>query len=310
MHGDFADSAHFSRIFHMKLRSLAALFTAAFIAFAPLATAFAQDAKPADAPAPAAASSAAPAADAAKDADKTGDKGGGGKSIWEHIKDGGPIMIFIGICSVATLYLIVDGLLRVTNYKKTIPTMHVTGLRNLFRSGDYVSAYKFCKNNVSPLTDVCRAGLSMAGEGKNAVEEAVVAEVSKQNARMQYFISYLSVIGVCTPMIGLLGTVFGMIRAFSTLGTSGIGDPSKLSTAIGEVLIATASGLLIAIPAFFSFYWLRNRAAKIIHSLQETIGSLYRKMPYEHLAGAHLGDEELYAALPNWVQQTEQTPAA
>ena len=306
MRGDFADSARFSRILHMKLRSLTALLTATFIAFAPLPAALAQDAaKPADAPAPTADSVVAEAkADTAKQEPKAHDK-----SIWEHIKDGGKIMIVIGICSVATLYLIVDGLLRVTNYKKTVPEMHVTGLRNLFRAGDYVAAFKFCKNNVSPLTDVCRAGLAMAGEGKNAVEEAVVAEVSKQNANMQYFISYLSVIGVCTPMIGLLGTVFGMISAFATLGTSGIGDPAKLSGAIGEVLIATASGLLIAIPAFFSFYWLRNRAAKIIHKLQETIGSLYRKMPYEHLAGAHLGDEELYAALPNWVQQTEQTPA-
>ncbi len=289
----------------MKLRSLAALFTAAFIAFAPLTAAFAQDAKPAEAAKPTTdAVVAEAAADAAKNEPKAHDK-----SIWQHIKDGGPIMIFIGICSVATLYLVVDGLLRVTNYKKTIPAMHLTGLRNLFRSGDYVSASKFCKNNVSPLTDVCRAGLSMAGEGKSAVEEAIYAEVAKQNANMQYFISYLSVIGVCTPMIGLLGTVFGMISAFATLGTSGIGDPSKLSAAIGEVLIATASGLLIAIPAFFSFYWLRNRAAKIIHNLQETIGSLYRKMPYEYLAGAHLGDEELYAATPNWVQQAEQTPA-
>ena len=290
----------------MKLRSLIALFTAAFIAFAPFAAALAQDAKPAEATKPTTDPVVAEAAaDAAKNEPKAHDK-----SIWEHIKEGGPVMIIIGICSVATLYLIVDGLLRVTNYKKTVPAMHVKGLQNLFRAGDYVSAFKFCRNNVSPLTDVCRAGLSMAGEGKNAVEEAVVAEVSKQNANMQYFISYLSVIGVCTPMIGLLGTVFGMISAFATLGTSGIGDPSKLSGAIGEVLIATASGLLIAIPAFFSFYWLRNRAAKIIHKLQETVGSLYRKMPYEHLAGAHLGDEELYAALPNWVQQTEQPPAA
>ena len=223
------------------------------------------------------------------------------KSLWTHIKDGGPIMIFIGICSVATLYLIVDGLARVTNFKKTIPADHVEGLKSLFRAGDYQGAYKFCKSNPSPVTNVVRSGLTMAGEGKHAAEEAMYAETSKENARMQYFISYLSVIGVCTPMIGLLGTVFGMISAFATLGTSGIGDPSKLSAAIGEVLIATASGLLIAIPAFFAFYWLRNRSAKIVHRIQETVGMLFRKMPYEHLAGAHLGDEELYAATPNWV---------
>ena len=120
---------------------------------------------------------------------------------------------------------------------------------------------------------------------------------------MQYMISYLSVIGVCTPMIGLLGTVFGMKHAFRTLKVSGVGDPSKLSGAISEVLICTALGLLIAIPAFFSFYWLRNRAAKVVHNIQETVNTLFRKFPYEHMAGAHIGDEELFAAVPNWVQQ-------
>ena len=230
-------------------------------------------------------------------------------TMWEDLVSGGPVMIIIGICSVATLYLIIDGLLRVTNFKKSMPEQHVTALKALFRSGDYVGAHKFCKSNPSPLTNVCRAGLAMAGEGKAAAEEAIFAAISKENARMQYFISYLSVIGVCTPMIGLLGTVFGMKSAFRTLNVSGIGDPGKLSGAIGEVLICTAFGLLIAIPAFFSFYWLRNRAAKLIYNVQETINSLYRKMPYEYLAGAHIGDDELFAALPNWVQQAQPEAA-
>jgi biopolymer transport protein ExbB len=75
----------------------------------------------------------------------------------------------------------------------------------------------------------------------------MMGELQKENSKMQTQISYLSVMGVCTPMIGLLGTVTGMIKAFETLGSAGIGDPSGLSAAIGEVLVATASGLLIAI---------------------------------------------------------------
>jgi biopolymer transport protein ExbB len=131
----------------------------------------------------------------------------------------------------------------------------------------------------------------------------MMAELSKENSQMQTYISYLSVIGVCTPMIGLLGTVTGMIKAFAKLGASGIGDPSGLSAAIGEVLVATASGLVIAIPAFGAFYFLRNRAAASVHHIQDVINSVFRKMPYESLAGVHLGDEELYAAIPNWVAQ-------
>ena len=108
------------------------------------------------------------------------------------------------------------------------------------------------------------------------------------------------VIGVCTPMIGLLGTVTGMISAFAVLGSSGIGDPSGLSAAIGEVLVATASGLFIAIPAFGSYYWLRNRAAKVLHDIQDTLAQMLRGMPYDKLAGSHIGDEEIIAADPEW----------
>ena len=222
------------------------------------------------------------------------------KSLFEQIKEGGWVMIPIGLCSVLTLYLIGDGIIRVTNPKKLLPAEHVAAVRGLFRQGKYVDAYNYCKANPSAFCNVTRVAVSLLGEGKSAMEEGIMAEMAKENSRMQTFISYLSVIGVCTPMIGLLGTVTGMIRAFAVLGSQGIGDPSSLSAAIGEVLVATASGLFIAIPAFGSYYFLRNRAAKVLHDIQDTLAGLLRKMPYEKLAGVHIGDDELYAADPEW----------
>jgi biopolymer transport protein ExbB len=222
------------------------------------------------------------------------------KTLFEQIKEGGWVMIPIGLCSVFTLYLIGDGVIR-TSRNKTAPPQHEEALKDLFRQGDYVGAYNYCRDNPSPLTNVLRVGVSLLGDGKQVTEEGMMGELAKENAQMQTWISYLSVIGVCTPMIGLLGTVTGMIKAFATLGSSGIGDPGALAGAIGEVLVATASGLMIAIPAFGSFYFLRNRAADAIHHIQDTINGLFRKMPYESLAGVHIGDEELYAATPNWM---------
>jgi biopolymer transport protein ExbB len=222
------------------------------------------------------------------------------KSLWHQIKEGGWVMFPIGLISVATMYLIVDGVLR-TGAARTLPPVQVNAVKSLFRQGDYVGAYNYCKKNPSTFTNVCRVAISQLGEGKAQVEEGVVSELSKENSQMQTYISYLSVIGVCAPMVGLLGTVTGMMSAFDVLGAQGIGDPSQLSAAIGEVLTATAAGLFIAIPAFGAFYFLRARAAKALHDIQDTINALFRKMPYEQLAGAHLGDEELYAATPNWI---------
>jgi biopolymer transport protein ExbB len=228
------------------------------------------------------------------------------KSLFEQIAEGGWVMIPIGLCSVFTLYLIGDGVTR-TGRNKTSPPDYEAAVQNHFQAGDYVGAYKFCRDNPSPLTNVLRVGISLLGEGKQATEEGMLGELAKENSQLQTWISYLSVIGVCTPMIGLLGTVTGMIKAFATLGSSGIGDPSSLAAAIGEVLVATASGLMIAIPAFGAFYFLRNRAAGTMHHIQDVIADLFRLMPYNALAGVHLGDKKLYAALPNWL--AEQAPA-
>jgi len=254
-----------------------------------------------DAPAPPAdnsASSAAPAAPAATT-----------KTLWQQILEGGWVMIPIAACSIATIYLIADGAAR-TGTNKIAPEEHKRKMMALFQAGDYVGAYQFCKANPSPLDNVLRVGLSLLGEGKQATEEGMLGELAKENSKLQTWISYLSVIGVCTPMIGLLGTVTGMIRAFATLGASGIGDPSSLSSAIGEVLVATASGLFIAIPAFMAFYFLRNRATASLHHVQDIIATLFRKMPYESMAGVHIGDEVIYAATPNWVQAANAATAS
>src|SRR5438094_3209984 len=222
------------------------------------------------------------------------------KTLWQQIKEGGWVMVPIALCSIATLYLIGDGTLR-TSPKRVAPPEQEQKVKELFRNGDYVGAYKYCKENRSPLSNVLRVGIGLLGDGKQVAEEGMLAELAKEDSKMQTYISYLSVIGVCAPMIGLLGTVTGMIKAFATLGASGIGDPSSLSAAIGEVLIATASGLFIAIPAFSAFYFLRNRAVKALHDVEDTVVMLFRKMPYELAAGVHIGDETLYAGAPNWV---------
>jgi biopolymer transport protein ExbB len=228
------------------------------------------------------------------------------KTLWEQLQEGGWVMFPIGACSIFTVYLIGDGIIR-TGLNKISPAAHEATIKALFRQGDYVGAYNYCKANPSPLTNVLRVGISLLGDGKVAVDEGLMGEITKENGRLQTWISYLSVIGVCTPMIGLLGTVTGMIKAFATLGSSGIGDPSSLAAAIGEVLVATASGLFIAIPAFGSFYFLRNRAAGAIHHVQDTLNGLFRKMPYDAFAGVHIGDDELYASAPNWLEN--QAPA-
>lgn len=222
------------------------------------------------------------------------------KSMLEVWHEGGWVMYPLAACSIVLIWLTVDIWMR-TAPKKMAPPAHLQQLQDLFRAGDYVGAYQFAKNNPSPACDVSRIALSFLGDGQEAVEYNILDGLNKLNASIQTRINYLSVIGVCTPMIGLTGTVTGMMKAFSNLGQSGIGDPAGLAGAIGEVLIATASGLFIAIPAFMFFYVLRNKLQASMHLLQEEVQALFRKMPWSHLKDCHVGEEEFYAAVPNWV---------
>jgi len=222
------------------------------------------------------------------------------KSMLDTFKHGGWVMYPILGFSVLTIWLSTDLWIR-TGKKKLAPESHVNGAKDLFRMGDYVGAYQHCKNNPSAFSDTTRVTLSFVGEGQAATEDAMMGELNKVNSSITTRINYLSVIGVCTPMVGLLGTVTGMVKAFETLGAAGIGDPSALAGAIGEVLIATASGLAIAIPAFMMFYVLRNRLQGSMHALQEICVALFRKMPYDDLKDCHVGEEEFFAARPNWV---------
>ena len=213
-------------------------------------------------------------------------------------------MIPIGICSVAALYLIADGVIR-TSRKRVAPPGHEQSVKALFRQGDYVGAYNFCKENVSPLTNVLRAGISMLGDGRQNAHDAMTGELAKENANLQTNLRYLCLIGICTPLIGLLGTVTDMMKAIANLGAVAIPDSPRLSAALGEALVPTASGLFIAILALGAFFYLRERAAVSVRHVWDVVTGAFRKMPYEALAGVDIGDEELYAAMPNWLAQPE-----
>ncbi|MDR1816995.1 MAG: MotA/TolQ/ExbB proton channel family protein [Puniceicoccales bacterium] len=225
------------------------------------------------------------------------------ESLWQQIMKfgfiGKTVILILFISSILVVWFGIDCIIKTTK-ARAIPPIQLAQLRELFKAGDYTGAYNYAKANFSPLCDTVRAGVTFLPDGKTMTEEAVFNEINRINGNLMGRVSYLSVIGVCAPMVGLLGTVSGMRDAFGKLATSGAGDTSKLSESIGEVLIATAFGLFVAIPAFVLYYVMRNRISVILHTLQEEIAKLFRKMPYELFEGTQLGDEEIVANTPNW----------
>ncbi len=213
-----------------------------------------------------------------------------------------PFILPLWFCSALIVYLVIE-LYQSTTVKRFLPATQVAMAANFFRAGDYRGAYAWAAATRGAFPAALHEGLKHATSGKAAAEDALAAAVVGANARFQARIAYLSVIGVIAPMVGLTGTVVGMIQAFAAMGQAGAADPSKLSGAIGHVLHATASGLAVAIPAFVFYYLLRNRVAHRIHELSLLLNDFFRGFPYAHLDGVVFEGGERIAALPDWVER-------
>jgi biopolymer transport protein ExbB len=224
------------------------------------------------------------------------------ENLIQTILKGGPLLVMIWLAilgtSVIMVTLIIQNILTLKP-TKLAPPLLVQSLQQTIYSGNYQEAWETCRQNNNYLANVLRAGLSRIGRGKEAVEDAVAEHALREATLLRTRNSYLSVIGVIAPMIGLLGTVIGMIGAFSVLGASGISNPQALAARIGEVLIATASGLFIAIPAFISYYVFRNMSQRCIVLADDTVNNLVLDIPYEELAGVQIGENfSAGAAMP------------
>jgi biopolymer transport protein ExbB len=210
--------------------------------------------------------------------------------LWDLWQQGGFVMYVLGIVWVLGMYFCFDAVMTL-RAKKMVPPALVARLKEILASGNYQEAWTTCQANPCFLSTVLAAGLERIGRGKEAVDFGVEQAIILESMIIKTNITYLSVIGVVSPMIGLTGTVVGMINAFRTLSQNGITDPSKLAGNIGEVLVATASGLFVAIPGFIAFYFFRARAQVAIVRAEHALYKLLDDIPYDQLSGLRIGED-------------------
>ena len=215
------------------------------------------------------------------------------RSVVQTILGSGPLGVAIWCAilgaSITMVTFVIQNILTLRNDRLAPPPL-IDSLRQVLAAGNYQEAWEICNANRNYLANTLKAGLERIGRGKDVFDDALAEHGLREAQMMRTRNSYLSVIGVVSPMIGLLGTVVGMMKAFTVLGGSGISDPRALASSIGEVLLATASGLFIAIPAFVSYYIFRNRAQMVIVNAEDRINSLVEEVPFEELAGIRIGE--------------------
>jgi biopolymer transport protein ExbB len=191
-------------------------------------------------------------------------------------KVGGPVMWPIGAVSVAGLALMVYGFMTYRTDKMLRPDL-VPQLQDSLGRLNIEEALATCNGNPALLTNVLAAGLQRISDGvldvaamEKAMEEAVIEETNEGMKPL----NNLSVASQIAPMLGLLGTVTGMIGAFNKIGLGGMGDPEKLAGDIGEAMITTAAGLIVAIPFMFGYFFLKGMYLANVAKLSRVIGNL------------------------------------
>lgn len=225
--------------------------------------AFSQDAAPAAAPADGGMTLDPEAAKAAA-ADSAKDPMAFGNIVMSSGFIGVVLWLALGACSIAGFALIVDSFITIRD-KKIVPQAFVAKVREAMEQGDVMKAVKHCEEEPGSLSNILTAGFSNVQEGFETIQEAVGVAADLESEKLMQRVTYLNVVANLAPMLGLLGTVQGMIFAFATLATqtAGAAQQSMLAINIAQALYTTAAGLIAAVPALAFFYYFRNRATRI-----------------------------------------------
>ena len=226
---------------------------------------------------------------------RAADAEGGSTSVIEMILHGGPLIIMIWLAIVATSIVMVTFIIQLflqVRRQSLAPKALVAALDESLKNGNFQEAWETCQANSKTYTAAVLGGaLERIGRGKDATDTALIELGIRESQVFKTRNSYVSVIGVIAPMIGLLGTVIGMMGAFAVLGQTGVSDPRKLAMSIGEVLLATASGLFIAIPAFIFYYFFRNRINDAVVYADGELSQLVQDIPFDEVKGMRIGED-------------------
>lgn len=201
--------------------------------------------------------------DAARSIPSNVTDGGAAQSVWDFMVKGGPVMIPIGLCSFIALTVMVERLISLRR-GQVIPRKFFSGLADHLKNGvrDRDRAMEYCKKNGSPVANIVAAGIKRLDQPVEVIEKHITEAGQREVLKLRKYTRILSVIASIAPLLGLLGTIFGMITAFQTVAASGeaLGKTELLAKGIYQAMITTAAGLMVAIPVLIGFHWL---AAKI-----------------------------------------------
>ncbi len=201
-------------------------------------------------------------------------------SVWDTISSGGIIgyaIICMSLCAVA---LVIEYFLSIRN-SVLLPADHLEEINGYIKKNEIKEALDYCNANASFITIIFGAGLHQYSDHANwkDIEKSIEDTARRQSGRFYRKLEYLTFIAASTPMLGLLGTVSGMMSAFKGIAViEGAARSSQLASSISEALVTTFLGLIVAIPTLFFISVLRNRIDAILTEAEEITENTLRPL--------------------------------
>lgn len=193
------------------------------------------------------------------------------------LEGAGPIGWFIIFVSVISLSLVIEHFVSIRRDKLAPPEI-IDQMHELFDQENYQEAMELCEAEPNIFTNVVGAALHRMAGGFEAMEAAVQEVGEEESVKLHQKISYLSLIGTIAPMLGLFGTVTGMILAFTIIAEKkGAADPGDLAIGISQALVTTFLGLFVAIPTMVGFFFFRNKVVMLVLEIGALTGELFDK---------------------------------
>ncbi len=196
------------------------------------------------------------------------------KTLLDMFNQGGWLMYPLLLCSIGTAAVAVYCFIQI-NGKKMMPTTQVEAVGKNMEQRDAASAYSLCHGNPNAFSNTMSAALLKVNferdlANKASMEQSAAEALANEETKLMMWVNYLNVFATIGPMLGLLGTVTGMIQSFDALA-AGKSEPADLAGGIGEAMLTTAAGLLVGIPAMFFFFYFRNSLTIIVTNIQRRV---------------------------------------
>jgi biopolymer transport protein ExbB len=188
--------------------------------------------------------------------------------MWEIVKAGGPFMVPIILCSIIAAGILLERLWTLQR-KRVLPQELIKRVTELADKNQVTPKVIDALEKNSPLGRVLAAALSNRDRGREIMMERVEDTGRHVIYELERFLNSLGTIASISPLLGLLGTVTGIIRAFNAVMLGGMGDPRMLAGGISEALITTAGGLAVAIPSFIAYRYLRGKVEGIVVDMEK-----------------------------------------